>query len=1327
MKRNKIISGILAMVMILNMPQLAASALNTDPIQVKDSSSRLNPMTSVVSTTYKEELIKNTDWREGMVTGNGENAVIESGNPVNDVLIYQNTKFNNPNDDLMDTPDLAPALDDMRQALMTLKEGEVWKITNTQAAKSVGWENWTCQYDYSFHPGPQMNMNIPAAGAVSDYKRWTNYETAEVGIQYADENSDWTRRTFASRKDNVVITYITKTPKDGAVKDSDSEKINMTLSLEEIANMQKESGTIPALQYKVIVPDDASYIAQVAHYPLLDNSILNNAGYAGVTKVIALGGTQTKTSLPITDTTRNVGENAGIQISNASSVVLITKLDRDVNMGKLDEFKGATENALMTRLLSDTTAVQTNYSQNGIFDYDSALQAHKVLHAEQFDRVKMDMNGDPADRVLTNEELLAKQRANPDKLNKALIERAYYAGRYAEICSSGYSTSRLGGIWTGVWNPNWQSDYTTDANVNLQISGVNTGNMKESANGYINFILRTVKDWQYNAKQIYGIDNAIMAPGRTDGETGFIYHFNAGNPFNVWNAGADWLLLPIFEYWQCYGNQNIPVGKNVNVDTLKTVLDLSDAKVREIKTKKYFDLEKDILLPLLTKEANFWKGLVNPNYYEDKNGKAIYDKNHNKLAKDEKYLILPSYSPENHPKPPYEDVIQINATMDIAAARDGLDMVMAMEKAVNGKTNSQWQKLKDSLPDYKYHDEGDLEEWSLANTYEENYGHRHISHLYPVWPGYEAEDDAQLFEGAQIAMAYKTENDNISNLQSHGWMHKGLIEARLKNGEGIIEALAPGMTGKVYYTSMMTSHNVNGSSAYCTDTEIATPSIINEALVFSRTGEIEVLPALPLDWDKGSISGVMARTQAKVKDLTWDRANKTATVKITSNKDQTIALKCGITWDKAKVSGIKGKTIVNRGKDISLKMKKGDTATVTFTLPSIVNGSYTITSGGSYLTDKDQSKTENAAVTLNEQDSVVPKNALWTVFPLQVDADPKNTWKTPGMCSILFNSTTKSYIYTFGGLITDATNKVSVSKLYPIVDGTKMGQFKIVDAGDGYSYIETFQSWIDRKNIVPWDNITQKVFAFDPNTNVVNCVLKNASDDKQKWEVKIDKNGYTTFKNKYNGQYLNSQELTVTNPTTNTNGLTNDLQDHQIWNIKQSGKGLYQITNIYSGRYLVQDKGKAIQKNTAQNFKIVADESGYQILTEDGKKALSNASGVLTFTSADKGTKFELTKTENKVSNYVVDSVKISDTPVLTNGSSINLSANIYPILKLTTTVDGVIWSVQNGTGAASVSYTGTLTATKEGTVTVTAFSKWAPNIKTSKIITIVPAIIPAD
>jgi len=940
MKGKKLILKTLAVVVAICMLQSVAWTVDAGQSNPDDFGITLDPMTSCYSTTYKENLETKTDWREGMVTGNGEIAVVESCNPVNDVLIFQNTKFNSPNDDYFDTPELAPVLDKMRQATLTLTEGSVWKIAEAQANKSFSWTKWDYGYDYSFHPGPQMRLEIPASGDVSNYKRWTNYETAEIGVQYSDDDSYWLRRTFASRKDNVIITYITKKSKNGS---SDNSKINMTISIDEMSTMQKESKEVPNIQYKILVPDDASYIAQVAHYPTLQNSLLNDGGYAGVTKVITSGGTQTKITLPITDTTRNVGENAGIQINDADSVILITTLDRDVNMGKLSDFKSASEYSLVTRLLNEISEVQKKYKKDNFFDYDSALNEHVALHAVQFDRVRIDLNGDPEDRKLSNEELLAKQRANPDTLNKALLERIYYAGRYALICASGYSTTRLGGIWTGAWNPDWQGDYTTDANLNLQIAGVNTGNMKESAWGYISFILRTVKDWEYNAKRIYGIDNAIMAPGRTDGETGYIYHINAGNPFFCWNAGADWLLMPIFEYWQCYGNDSIPLGEDINVDELKSVLDLSDERIKEIKANKCFDLEKDILLPLLEKEANFWEGFVDPRYYMDVNGEVHYDENHLTLAEGEKYLFIPSYSPENHPRKPYEDVIQINATMDISAARNCMDMVTVMEKAVKGKADPKWQELKEKFPDYGYHeDTGDLREWSYY-VYTESYGHRHISHLYCAWPAFETQYNEELRKGAEIAMELKNANTTASSKQGHGWMHNGLIQARLKNSEGVIGALKPGLTGYVYYTSLMTAHNVDGSSAYCTDTACATPAIINEALLFSNANEIEILPALPLDWDKGSIKGLMARTQAEIQELSWDKEKKTATVKIKSNVDQTINLRCGISWQDAEIKGISADSIINKNQNIILTVKEGETAEITFDIPEFkqnVDNSY---------------------------------------------------------------------------------------------------------------------------------------------------------------------------------------------------------------------------------------------------------------------------------------------------------------------------------------------------------------------------------------------------
>ena len=52
----------------------------------------------------------------------------------------------------------------------------------------------------------------------------------------------------------------------------------------------------------------------------------------------------------------------------------------------------------------------------------------------------------------------------------------------------------------GEWNPGWSGAYTMDANVNIQVSGMNTGHMEKAAWGYMYFILRQIGDWKENAK-----------------------------------------------------------------------------------------------------------------------------------------------------------------------------------------------------------------------------------------------------------------------------------------------------------------------------------------------------------------------------------------------------------------------------------------------------------------------------------------------------------------------------------------------------------------------------------------------------------------------------------------------------------------------------------------------------------------------------------------------------------------------------------------------------------------------------------------------------------
>ena len=136
-------------------------------------------------------------------------------------------------------------------------------------------------------------------------------------------------------------------------------------------------------------------------------------------------------------------------------------------------------------------------------------------------------------------------------------------------------------------------------------------------------------------------------------------------------------------------------------------------------------------------------------------------------------------------------------------------------------------------------------------------------------------------------------------------MHKALVCARLKDGDEVVASLLPMMTDSGYYTSLMTDHDTNRRcNCYCTDTLFGTMGAINDALLFSNTGIIEVLPALPSEWKSGSIHGLMARTQVEVRELTWNLLTNTVIVTLNSIVDHNeIKLRLGIPWTKAMVQG----------------------------------------------------------------------------------------------------------------------------------------------------------------------------------------------------------------------------------------------------------------------------------------------------------------------------------------------------------------------------------------------------------------------------------------
>lgn len=808
-------------------------------------------------------------WRQGMVSGNGLQGFVESGSPYSDTFIFQNMHFIMPNENVRYCPETFDELEAVRQSIVSGED-----IVDNASYDDV----------YRFHPGGQLRLDFDGSGA-SGYVRYTDYETSQVGVRFEDKNGVWERKSFTSMADGAVITRLGSSD-TGA-------RVNVTLSIDDISTLANfgESDEVN-LKYKKLVSESGDSIALVSHYPDYENSELKNGGYATLTYVVTVGGERERVTLDKnTQEEQFCGENCGIKITQADAVYLITISDRTYDMGAFSDFENQEGYALTDGLYSRAKAIADGYAVNGDFDYDDALNNHLSIYRPQFDAVTLTLADDS---VASNESLLKEQKGSKS-INSVLAQRTYYAGRYAYLCCSGYSTSRLYGMWTGEWNTGWGSKYTMDANVNLQTSSMNTGNMSSSPEGYAYFILRQLPDWEENAYATHGFTDAIQAPVNTDGDKAVITETCYPYPFRYWNAGAAWMIQPLYETLQCYGNIEIPLSDELDLNALKSVLspaeeDLTAEQIKEITDRGYLRLQEDILLPLLIKSANYWDQLLTPEYYTDKDGGIHYEQGKTQLNEGEAYCILPSYSPENNPSN-YPSPSDANCAIDIAACRDNLNMLIDVMTAVAPEADtSKWQELLNNLPPYLYDETGALKEWATT-AFEENNEHRHLSHLYCVWPLFETQDNAELAQACEQAIA----NRESENEASHALVHRSLIAARLKDRESLTDALTKLMNHKIRYDSLMTNHDYDRSSCYCTDFAIGYLGIINESLVYSNTGEIEILPALPeTGFDKGTVTGLRARTQAVVEGLEWDVEAGTATVTVKSDIKQEIEISCGL-------------------------------------------------------------------------------------------------------------------------------------------------------------------------------------------------------------------------------------------------------------------------------------------------------------------------------------------------------------------------------------------------------------------------------------------------